>query len=66
MNTQQKLVDAVLDQIAEDVSIEDFTAIEEMLKQVLHQSFEPKKILELYLPIVSDDSKFKGRNNYNG
>ena len=64
MNTQQKLVDAVLDQIAEDVSIEDFTAIEEMLKQVLHQSFEPKKILELYLPIVSDDSKFKGRNNY--
>ena len=64
MNTQQKLIDAVLDQIAEDVSIEDFTAIEEMLKQVLHQSFEPKKILELYLPIVSDDSKFKGRNNY--
>ena len=64
MNTQQKLVDAVLDQIAEDVSIEDFTAIEEMLKQVLHQSFEPKKILESYLPIVNDDSKFKGRNNY--
>ena len=54
MNTQQKLIDAVLDQIAEDVSIEDFTAIEEMLKQVLHQSFEPKKILELYLPIVGE------------
>ena len=57
MNIQEKLVDAVLDQIAEDVSVEDFTAIEEMLKQVLHQSFEPKKILELYLPI-------EGRYNY--
>ena len=59
MNTQQKLIDAVLDQIAEDVSVEDFTAIEEMLKQVLHQSFEPKKILELYLPIekrINDDT----------
>jgi hypothetical protein len=51
MNTQEKLIDAVLDQIAEDVSIEDFTAIEEMLKQVLNQTFEPNKILELYLPI---------------
>ncbi|WP_276833926.1 hypothetical protein [Chryseobacterium cucumeris] len=51
MTDQQKLIDAVLDQIAEDLSIEDFTAIEEMLKQVLNQTFEPKKILELYLPI---------------
>lgn len=51
MTDQQKLIDAVLDQIAEDVSVEDFTAIEEMLRQVLNQTFEPKKILELYLPI---------------
>ena len=64
MNREEKLVDAVLDQIAEDVRIEDFTAIEVMLKHVLNKTFEPKKILELYLPIVSDDSKFKGRNNY--
>ena len=46
----QALIDAVLDQIAEDVSVEDFTAIEEMLKQVLNQTFEPNKILKLYLP----------------
>ena len=47
---EQKLIDAVLDQIAEDVSWKDFTAIEEMLKQVLNQTFEPNKILKLYLP----------------
>ena len=51
MNTQQKLVDAVLDQIAEDVSVEDFTAIEVMLKHILNKTFKPKKILELYLPL---------------
>ena len=54
-NLQQKLIDAVLDQIAEDVSIEDFTAIEEMLKQVLNQTFEPNKILQLYLPMEKND-----------
>tara|TARA_R100000781_G_scaffold54092_1_gene35386 strand:- start:1715 stop:1876 length:162 start_codon:yes stop_codon:yes gene_type:complete len=46
----QELIDAVLDQIAEDVNVEDFTAIEEMLKQVLNQTFEPNKILKSYLP----------------
>ena len=51
MNTQQKLVDAVLDQIAEDVSVEDFTAIEVMLKHILNKTIKPKKILELYLPL---------------
>jgi hypothetical protein len=46
----QVLIDAVLDQIAEDVSWKDFTSIEEMLKQILNQRFEPNKILKLYLP----------------
>tara|TARA_R100001480_G_scaffold87026_1_gene94474 strand:+ start:920 stop:1081 length:162 start_codon:yes stop_codon:yes gene_type:complete len=46
---EQKLIDAVLDQIAEDVSIEDFTAMEEMFIQVLKQKFEPKQILKMYL-----------------
>ena len=51
MNIQEKLVDAVLDQIAEDVSVEDFTAIKVMLKHILNKTFKPKKILELYLPL---------------
>ena len=46
---EQELIDAVLDQIAEDVSIEDFTAMEEMFVQVLEQKFEPKQILKMYL-----------------
>ena len=50
MHKEQKLIDAVLDRIAEDVSIEDFTAIEEMLKQILDQKFTPITILSLYLP----------------
>ena len=38
MNIQEKLVDAVLDQIAEDVSVEDFTAIKVMLKHILNKT----------------------------
>ena len=45
----QKLIDAVLDQIAEDVSIEDFTAIEEMLVQVLNFGLFSEEILKAYL-----------------
>jgi len=40
----------VLDQITKDVSIEDFTAIEEMFIQLLEKRFEPRKILKGYLP----------------
>ena len=53
--SEQKLIDAVLDQIAEDVSIEDFTALEEMMVQVLDQKFEPKQILKMYLSEVEDE-----------
>ena len=53
--SEQKLIDAVLDQIAEDVSIEDFTAIEEMLVQIIEQKFEPKQILKMYLSEVEDE-----------
>ena len=53
--SEQKLIDAVLDQIAEDVSIEDFTAIEEMLVQIIKQKFEPKQILKMYLSECDDD-----------
>ena len=53
--SEQKLIDAVLDQIAEDVSIEDFTAIEEMLVQIIKQKFEPKQILKMYLSEVEDE-----------
>ena len=45
MHKEQKLIDAVLDRIAED-----FTAIEEMLKQILDQKFTPITILSSYLP----------------
>ena len=54
--SEQKLIDAVLDQIAEDVSIEDFTAIEEMLVQVLEQKFEPKLILKMFLSEIKNDT----------
>ena len=47
---EQKLIDAVLDQIADDVKSEDFTAIEEMLVQFSNKKFEPRKILKGYLP----------------
>ena len=50
MHKEQKLIDAVLDRIAEDVSVEDFTAIEEMLKQILDQKFTPITILSSFLP----------------
>jgi len=53
--SEQKLIDAVLDQIAEDVSIEDFTALEEMMVQVLDQKFEPKQILKMYLSEVENE-----------
>tara|TARA_R100000995_G_C3439710_1_gene102678 strand:- start:592 stop:768 length:177 start_codon:yes stop_codon:yes gene_type:complete len=52
MSKQQKIIDAVIDQIAKDVKIKDFTAIEEMLKQVLNQTFEPNTILKSYLPVA--------------
>tara|TARA_R100001463_G_scaffold94329_3_gene148834 strand:+ start:2046 stop:2240 length:195 start_codon:yes stop_codon:yes gene_type:complete len=45
----KELIDAVLDQIAEDVSIEDFTAIEEMFVQIIKQKLEPKQILKAFL-----------------
>ena len=45
----QELIDAVLDQIVEDVSIEDFTAIEEMLVQVLNFGLFSEEILKAYL-----------------
>ena len=46
----QKLIDAVLDQIADDVKSEDFTAIEEMFAQLLEKKVELYKILKGYLP----------------
>jgi len=46
---EQKLIDAVLDQIADDVKSEDFTAIEEMLVKFSNNKFEPHKILKGYL-----------------
>jgi len=52
----QKLIDAVLDQIADDVSIEDFTAIEQMIVQVLEQKFEPKQILKMFLSEIENDT----------
>ena len=54
--SEQKLIDAVLDQIAEDVSIEDFTAIEEMLVQIIEQKFKPKQILKMYLSEVEENN----------
>tara|TARA_R100000278_G_scaffold25176_1_gene23197 strand:- start:1596 stop:1760 length:165 start_codon:yes stop_codon:yes gene_type:complete len=50
-----KFIDAVLNQIAEDVSIEDYTAMEEMIVQVLEQKFEPKQIFKMYLSESDDD-----------
>ena len=52
----QELIDAVLDQIAEDVSVEDFTAIEQMIVQVLEQRFEPKQILKAFLSEIKNDT----------
>ena len=54
--TEQKLIDAVLDQIAEDVSNKDFTAIEEMFMQLLEKRFEPRKILKSYLPEMNNSA----------
>ena len=54
--SEQKLIDAVLDQIAEDVSIEDFTSIEEMLVQIIEQKFKPKQILKMYLSEVEENN----------
>jgi len=51
----KELIDAVLDQIAEDVSIEDFTAIEEMFVQIIKQKFEPKQILKAFLSEADDE-----------
>ena len=51
MSKQQKLIDVVLAQIAKDISIKDFTVIEEMLKQILNQTFEPTTILKSYLSV---------------
>jgi hypothetical protein len=42
--TKEQLIDRVLDQIAHDVRIRDFTAIAELLEHV------PENILEGYLP----------------
>ena len=53
--SDQELIDAVLDQIAEDVSIEDFTAIEEMLVQVLNFGLFSEEILKAYLSEVEDE-----------
>tara|TARA_B100000902_G_C27300855_1_gene912727 strand:- start:605 stop:778 length:174 start_codon:yes stop_codon:yes gene_type:complete len=51
----KELIDAVLDQIAEDVSIEDFTAIEEMFVQIIKQKLEPKQILKAFLSEADDE-----------
>lgn len=48
-NEQKKLIDAVLDQIAEDAHSKDFTAIEEMLVQFSDKSLWANQILEGYL-----------------
>ena len=55
--SEQKLIDAVLDQIAEDISDvrRDVTAIEEMFVQIIEQKFEPKQILKMYLSEVEDE-----------
>jgi len=50
-----RLIDVVLDQITKDVIIEDFTAIEEMLVQIIEQNFKPKQILRMYLSEVEDE-----------
>jgi hypothetical protein len=55
--SDQELIDAVLDQIAEDISDvrRDVTAIEEMFVQIIEQKFEPKQILKMYLSEVEDE-----------
>jgi len=51
---RENLVDAVLDQIVEDVNKGDVTAVEEMLKSV------PTKALEAYLPEPDYDPQDHG------